>query len=852
MKTLIFTLLLSVGSVCAQTNITAVSSGNWNNPATWNASTIPSQNDNVIIAAGTMVKMDSTAFCKNITIANGATLNADSGVVLGLSGNWNNCGSYQHGKGSVIFNGPAQQQIQGSASSIFYSLELNNAAGLNLASNVSIKHSLMLTHGTLDVSSYKLTLLSDNIETAFLAPINNGADINGKISVQRYMSSYSTGWRFLGSPVRTTLQDWSNDFVTSGFPGSTYPWFNFCSVYSYNETDTGSCVNGYIIPTGVTDSILPGNGYWCWIGPTPSTVEVSGYPGKFNQNFNLSLTPSAGKYEDGWNMLANPYPSAIDWDSPNWTKTGIQDAVYIWDPETEQYSTYINGIGINGGTNIIPSSRAFWVQANQNSPVLSCDEMVKTSSDISFQRPSTSGQLRLQLSGNGYNDETVIFFSNNSSAQVSSSEDAIKLYSDNPLVPSINSITDSLHLAVNCLPVSSTTLIPIKVKVGVSGTYTLELSQAYALFPSACIFIEDLVTSSYINVRNAFTYTFNISDTTSAPRFLLHVTKPLQKFSFGTTCSYKNDGMAIVNTTIGNVQSYTWKDMIGNTLSVHQGSNSQDTLKNLAAGIYYVQMQSNNSYCNSAVDQIAVTSADTLRTKVKTFSNTCINAASGKLVVTGVDGGTAPYTYKWSNGSTAGTIPNLGQGVYSLVVKDAKGCRDTSWHVVKTISVLKTSFVCDTVVNVNDPVVFTNSSVGAISSSWNFGDTTFSNAFSPVHFYTQPGTHTITLTSSDVNCTGNFQKVISVLGVSGINSMQASQPDEILIGSNGENAYVAFNLQSPASSSIAVYSADGKLVSAQTVSAWKNTEPVALSHLHGMYIIRVQANGKETAKKFIK
>ena len=39
-------------------------------------------------------------------------------------------------------------------------------------------------------------------------------------------------------------------------------------------------------------------------------------------------------------------------------------------------------------------------------------------------------------------------------------------------------------------------------------------------------------------------------------------------------------------------------------------------------------------------------------------------------------GGTAPYTYLWSNGQTMQQASSLTVGIYSCIVTDANGCAD--------------------------------------------------------------------------------------------------------------------------------------------------------------------------------
>ncbi len=69
-------------------------------------------------------------------------------------------------------------------------------------------------------------------------------------------------------------------------------------------------------------------------------------------------------------------------------------------------------------------------------------------------------------------------------------------------------------------------------------------------------------------------------------------------------------------------------------------------------------------------------------------TNTCdLSSSLGSLTAT-VSGGTAPYTYLWSNGSTSAIINNLTSGTYSVTVTDSLG-------KTKTISYVYAITLCD-------------------------------------------------------------------------------------------------------------------------------------------------------------
>ena len=57
--------------------------------------------------------------------------------------------------------------------------------------------------------------------------------------------------------------------------------------------------------------------------------------------------------------------------------------------------------------------------------------------------------------------------------------------------------------------------------------------------------------------------------------------------------------------------------------------------------------------------------------------DTVIACNSSYMLIPNISGGTAPYDFSWSNGSTLSS-QNLGQGNYNLIVSDLFGCGDTS------------------------------------------------------------------------------------------------------------------------------------------------------------------------------
>nr|WP_256471342.1 Ig-like domain-containing protein [Solitalea agri] len=89
----------------------------------------------------------------------------------------------------------------------------------------------------------------------------------------------------------------------------------------------------------------------------------------------------------------------------------------------------------------------------------------------------------------------------------------------------------------------------------------------------------------------------------------------------------------------------------------------------------YVLTITDNGNCDYLFD-ITIAESGSLQVASAVTNSACNGAATGSIFLT-VSGGRAPYTYKWSDGTTAANLQNLSPGVYQVIVTDANGCEST-------------------------------------------------------------------------------------------------------------------------------------------------------------------------------
>lgn len=100
-------------------------------------------------------------------------------------------------------------------------------------------------------------------------------------------------------------------------------------------------------------------------------------------------------------------------------------------------------------------------------------------------------------------------------------------------------------------------------------------------------------------------------------------------------------------------------------------SSTTATRTNLCPGLYYLQVTDGNGCL--FFDTIEVLDNYDMNVEIGSVKNTCPDVCSGTATAL-ANGGTAPYSYTWSNGEQNATATALCEGTALVIVSDANGC----------------------------------------------------------------------------------------------------------------------------------------------------------------------------------
>ncbi len=221
-------------------------------------------------------------------------------------------------------------------------------------------------------------------------------------------------------------------------------------------------------------------------------------------------------------------------------------------------------------------------------------------------------------------------------------------------------------------------------------------------------------------------------------------------------------------------------------------------------GTYTVTV-TNNDGCSSTSNAVNVSVSNS---PVPTIASTTTSACQGETIT--LTSSTAD-TYLWSNGATTQTIDVTADGTFTVVTTNTNACNGvgTSTPITLTFGAVPAAVASFT--TSGTVVTFTNTSSGATTYSWDFGDQTNSSASNPVHAFAGNGTYTVVLTATNGNCSDTTH--LTVVLSAGIEELETIG-QAILYPNPAQNEVnVGVYLNESTEVTVNIYDVTGKLVS---------------------------------------
>ena len=379
---------------------------------------------------------------------------------------------------------------------------------VNAGKQVTVTSSTLSAAGNL--------LLKSDAANGTATFIDDGGTISvtGTTSVQQYLT-YGRNW-YMSSPVSGA----------TGPSGNTY--YKYVEALNNGSTWTPVSVGsnfekmvGYIAASSASGTIS-------FVGST-GTAPYTG-----SQSISGLTSTATGKA--GYNLVANPYPSYVNWDDTNNTKTNLGSSIWYRTKNTSNtyvFDTYGSGVGTNNNgsgnvTSFIPPMQAFWVKVNAGQTgTLGFTNTARAHKDGSnkFRAPSAANNeqkvIRLQVSNGTNSDEAIVLFNANATNGFDD-YDAPKMSNNNVNIPEIFTKAGLEKIVINGLTqVSDNLELALGFSTGTAGVFSLKATEFLNFDSGISIILKDKDLNTERDLTDGKTYTFESGVTNTTNRFSL-------------------------------------------------------------------------------------------------------------------------------------------------------------------------------------------------------------------------------------------------------------------------------------------------------------------------------------------
>ena len=500
------------------------------------------------------------------------TTSAAAGSIFSGSGNWSLPSNWTSGvpgaTTAVTIIGPSTVDVD------FTVASLNILAG-----NVTIAPNQTLTvSGTLTNSAgvTGLVVNSDNTGTGKL--ITSSAV---PATIKQFLTKDQ--WHYMGIHFAGEQE------VVSIFKG----------LYVYKSDEAAAEHNERFGWTALVrnDMVKSDRGYGIFHAELDTTIAVKGTLKSGSIDYPVAYSGA----DKGWNLIANPYPCTIDWNT-GIEKTAIEDASYVWNPVlggTNKYGCYgsfISGISTDGQTQFIAPMQGFFVKASQTGNVTFA-QSTKTTSASTFKSAELQTIVRLALSdAQGATDESVIRFHALATEAFDGNLDAYKLKAATSLTPQLYSVYKGTEYSINSLAeVTEQTVVPFELMIKQSGQHTLSLTELTGYNEALPIVLFNEAGQQLANLQTGdYTFTAQAGEVVKVKLAFNTVLTSAEQFS-NSFLRVAIDGNNLSVSGLGQGRSDVQLFSIsGQLLQSHQPVGDALQVSNLNRGVYLLRVKDSN------------------------------------------------------------------------------------------------------------------------------------------------------------------------------------------------------------------------------------------------------------------
>ncbi|MCK9422822.1 MAG: YDG domain-containing protein, partial [Bacteroidales bacterium] len=470
--------------------------------------------------AGNYTLTQPTGLTANITAATSLTWTGNTDSDWNTASNWSPL-QVPSATTSLVIPNVTNNPVIGTTGNECNNLTINSGAIVTINENNDLT-----VIGTLTNSAGNSGLIIKSDVTGTGSLIHSTAGVNA--TVERYIAGWSDinhGWHLIASPV-------SSQTIDPNFIDPTPANYDF---FKWDETAGNLPWINY--KNGGFTTFNIGQGYSCGY----RTTDTKNFTGTLNNasTSTINLTRTEANNFSGWNLLGNPFPSAIQWnkDTTSWRLTNITRTAKIWNEANASYSD----VSQNG---IIPAMQGFMVEVPSGisgSLVIPAVDKVHDAQGW-YKNTETNRLMLVAHDPTGQTaQESIIRFKEDATEGFDIDYDA---HFFTGYAPQFYSVSGDDHLSTNTISFTmKDNTIPMGFVKNDNTSFSIEAKGLETFTAGTEIWLQDLKTGTQQKLNDNPVYYFISTSGDEANRF---------KVKFGGTFSINEPSVSPFNIYAGN------------------------------------------------------------------------------------------------------------------------------------------------------------------------------------------------------------------------------------------------------------------------------------------------------------